>query len=157
MAVDERAANVIKQRRSFRNWLASYKIEVPFFIHKRELLLFHQEIEDDIIRVIRRESDLLGPLKFSYTMLVYLKKDTNRGEEHVEHFFRQDIPSLLNAFNTRTVKGMLKIEINKMRETAAGWVERGSGWAIDRIMTVYLDFTRYNPIKAALTSLFLQN
>ena len=61
-------------------------MQVPFFIYKRDLLLFHNEIEDELIRVIREESDALCPLKFSYTMLVDLKKDTNIGEEHVEYF-----------------------------------------------------------------------
>ena len=80
-------------------------------------------------------------------MLVDLKKDTNRGEEHVENLLRQETPILLNAFNLQTVKEKLNVEINKKRGVVAGWVERGSGWAIDRIITVYIDFARYNPIR----------
>ena len=121
-------------------------MQVPFFIYKRDLLLFHNEIEDELIRVIRQESDVLGPLKFGYTMLVDLKKDTNRGE-NVENFLRQEAPILVNDFNPRTVKEKLNVEINKKREVVAGWVERGSGWIIDRIMTVYLDFARHNPTR----------
>ena len=113
MAVDEWAALFIKQKHGFWNWLASYKMQIPFFILKQDLILFHNEIEDELIRVIRQESDALGPLKFSYTMLVDLKKDTNRGKEHVEYFSRQEAPMLLNAFYPRIVKEKLTVEINK--------------------------------------------
>ena len=122
--MDEWTSTFIKQNRGFRNWVTSHKIQVPFFIFKRVLLLFHHEIEDELIRVIRQESDELGPLKFSYTMLVDLKKDANRGEEHVENLLRQATPILLNAFNPRIVKEKLNVEINKKREVVAGWVER---------------------------------
>ena len=135
------------QNRGFQNWFLSYKMQVSFFIYKRDLLLFHNEIEDELIKAIRQESDALSPLKLSYTVLVDLKKDTNRGEEHVEYFSRQGIPILLNAFNPRTVKEMLNVEINKKGEVVAGWVERGSRWTIDRIKTVYIDFARYDPIR----------
>ena len=146
-AMDEWTSPFIKQNRGFRDWLVSYKLQVPFFIYRRDLLLFHNEIEDELFRVIRHESDTLGLLKFSYTMLVDLKKDTNRGEEHVEHFSRQEIPILLNAFNPGTVKEKLNVEINKKREVVAGWEERGSGWTIDRIKTVDTDFGRHYPIR----------
>ena len=59
--MDEWTSVFIKQNRGFRDWLVSYKMQVPFFVHKRDLLLFHREIEDQLIRVIRQESDLLGP------------------------------------------------------------------------------------------------
>ena len=157
VAMDEWAAPFIKQYPGFQNWLVSYKMQVPFFIFKRDLLLFHNEIEDELIRVVRQESDALGPLKFSYTMLVDLKKDTNRGEEHVENFLRQETPILLNGFNPRTVKEKLNVEINKKREVVVGWVERGLGWAIDRIMTVYLDFARHNPTRGGTYIPLLQN
>ena len=60
-------------------------------------------------------------------MLVDLKRDTNRGEEHVENFSRQETSILLNAFNQQTVKEKLNVEINKKREVVAGWVVRGLG------------------------------
>ena len=81
--MDELAAPFIKQNHGFQNWLVSYKMQVPFYIYKRDLLLFHNEIEDELIRVIRQESDPPGPLKFSYTMLVEVKSGIS--EEDYEH------------------------------------------------------------------------
>ena len=137
----------VKQNRGFQNWLVSYKMQIPAYLHEKDLLVFHQRIENELLKVIREESNELGPLKFSYTMLAKLTKDTNRGEENVENILRQEVPILPNAFNRVTVKEKLNTETNKKREVVAGWAERGSGWTIERILTVYLDFSRNNPIR----------
>ena len=120
---------------------------IPADLYEKDLLVFHNKIGYELLRVIRQESNYLGSLKFSYTMLVKLKKDTNKGEENVESFLRQEFPILLNAFKQATVKGKLVAEINKKRETIVGWVERGSVWIVDGILTVFLDFSRNDPIR----------
>ena len=79
----------ITQNRGFKNWLVSYKMFIPPCLHEKDFLVFHRKIEDELLKVIREESNELGPLKFNYTMLVKLRKDTNKGEEDVESFLRQ--------------------------------------------------------------------
>ena len=54
----------------------------------------------EVLRVIQNESNALGPLKYKLAVLLKLKKQTNRGEEEIEFFLRQD-PTLLNAFDVK--------------------------------------------------------
>ena len=68
-------------------------------LHK-DLRLFHRRIRGEVLRVIQNESNALGPLKYKLAVLLKLKKQTNRGEEEIEFFLRQD-PTLLNAFDVK--------------------------------------------------------
>ena len=138
---------LVKQNRGFQHCLVSYKMQIPDDYQYSDLLIFYKEIENELIRAIRQESNDLGPLKFSYTMLVKLRKTTNRGEENVENFLRQEFPIVLSTFNRHNVKELLPAEINRKKGKIAGWVERGSGWVVDSIQKVYLDFARNVPIR----------
>lgn len=147
MAMDELVEPFIKQNNSYKGWLNSYKMEIPPFIIRRDLRLFLQEIEGELIRIIRDEAEALRSLKFSFTMQIELIKNTNRGEEKVKYYTRQVNPTILNAFSTQKAKEKLKAELDKIIERLANWVENGSGWAVDRIGKAYLDFSRYNPLR----------
>ena len=83
---------------------------------------------------------LLGPLSSNSQLCLNLKKQTNRGEEEVRYFTRQKNPTILNAFNVQTVTEKLNTELKRQMEEPANWVERGSGWTVGGISTVYLDF-----------------
>ena len=76
---------------------------------------------DEFIRVISKEANALGPLKLSLTMQIELIKDTNRGEEKVKYYTRQDNPMILNAFSTQTAKEKLNAELDKIAEKLANW------------------------------------
>ena len=94
--------NFEKQNRGYQNRLHSYKMVIPFDLYENDLLVFHHIIEDELLRVIREESNDLGPLKLSYTMLVKLKKETNRGEEMlISSFFEIDFEIKSNAKKSR--------------------------------------------------------
>ena len=75
------AWRVVKQNRTFDDYIANYKMEALFFNFEGDLLNFDREIEDELLRVLRRESLVLGPIKFSYDLSVELVKDTANGEE----------------------------------------------------------------------------
>ena len=79
--------------------------------------------------------------------MVELGKDTANGEEYVDNYLSQKDPMLLNRFNQRIVKEEMRAEIDRKNEVVAGWVERGSGWAIHRIKAAYLHIGKHRPIK----------
>ena len=89
----------VKQNRTFDDYIANYKMEVPFFNMQRDLLNFNREFEDELLRVLRQESLVLGPIKFSYDLSVELVKNTANGEEYVDNYLSQKDPMLLNRFN----------------------------------------------------------
>ena len=100
----------IKQGHGFQTWLHSYRMDVNFPELNQDLRLFHKEIRGEVLRVIHNESEALGPLKFKLTTLLKLKKQTNRGEEHVKYFTRQVNPTILNVFNAQAVNEKLNAE-----------------------------------------------
>ena len=51
--------------------------------------------------------------------------------ERIDHYFRKEDP----------------IVINSIKEEVARWVNMGSGWVIDSVKTVYVDFARYQAIR----------
>ena len=123
-------------------------MEVYFPELNQDLRLFHKKKGGKVLRVIQNESNALGPLKFKLTTLLKLKKQTNRGEEEVRYFTRQENPAIpLNVFNVQTVTEKLNTELKKQIEELANWVETGSGWTVGGISMAYIDFSRYNPLR----------
>ena len=114
----------------FQNWLHSYRMDVHFPELNQDLRLFHKKIKGEVLKVIYNESKAPGPLKFKLTMLLKLKKQTNRGEEHVKYFTRQGNPTILSTFNAQAVNEKLNAELGKQIEELANWVETGSGWVL---------------------------
>ena len=139
----------IKQGHGFKNWLHSYKMEVHFAELHQDLRLFHKKIRirSEVLRVIHNESEALGALKYKLTVLIKLKKQTNKGEKEFDFFSRQENPTLLNAFNLQAVTEKLNTELERQIEELANRAERGSGWVVGRISKSYLDFSRYNPLR----------
>ena len=50
-------------------------------------------------------------------------------------------------FNAGEITRQLDDIVNSILEEVARWVNMGSGWVIDRIMSVCLDIARYQPIR----------
>ena len=79
--------------------------------------------------------------------MIRVKKLTDIGEEGFDFFIRQENPTLLNAFSVQTVTEKLNTELERQIEELENRVERGSGWVVGGILKLYLDFSRYNPIR----------
>ena len=101
----------------------------------------------DVLRIIHNESKALGPPKFKLTALIKVKRQTDIGEEGFDFFIRQENPTLLNTFNVQAETEKLNTELERQIEELANRVERGSGWVVGGILKLYLDFSRYNPIR----------
>ena len=133
--------------RAFGGWIRGYKMSVPVDHPTRDLSLFYQEIKQSAVRIIGREIMDLGPVKFNFTFRIHLTKETSNGTEQIDHYFRQDVPNNATIFNPPEIIQDLDTVVNTIKEQVARWVQNGSGWVINRIMTVYLDFARYEPIR----------
>ena len=93
--MNELQESFAKQGHGLQNWLRSYKMEIYFPELYQDLRQFHRRIRGEVLRVIQNESNALGPLKFKLTVLLILKKRTNRGEEEVTYFTRQENSTIL--------------------------------------------------------------
>ena len=137
----------IKANQGYHDWLSSYHLDVPNNIANKDLIIFNAVILPELLRVIKEESEQLGPLKFKYTIVANIKKLTNEGEVHETCYLHQEAPILSNAFNQKDVERKLKARINELKEKLAEWTERGSGWIYNGLKSVYLDFSRNDPIR----------
>ena len=114
---------------------------------KRDLRQFHREIRGEVLRVIRNELNLLGPVKFRLTGLITLRKQIDLGGDELSFFTRPENPILLNAYNALAITEQLNAALERQLEELAGWVERGSGWVVNAIEIFYLYFARNDPIR----------
>ena len=55
------------QARAFREYLHSYKMDVPLGFGTGGLDVFHKKITPELLRVIEESVNNLGPIKVSYT------------------------------------------------------------------------------------------
>ena len=141
-------ADFIKQPHGFQRWLNSYKMNVPFHELKRDLRHAHMEIRGDVLEIIRKELNDLGPIKFRLTALVWLRKEEeDLGGDQLSYFTRQEHRILINTYNLRAIVAQLNAALNRQLEALAGWTERGSGWTMYGIEKFYIDVARNDPLR----------
>ena len=140
-------SNFVKQRHGFQNWLNSYKTDVLLPELHRDLRQYHREIRGEVLRIIRIELNALGPVKIRLTALIRPRKQIDLGGDELGFFTRQENPILINAYNAQAITEQLNAVLERQLEELANWVERGSGWVVEAIEKVYLDFARHDPIR----------
>ena len=113
----------------------------------RDLRQYHREIRGEILRIIRNELNALGPVKFRLTALIRLSKQIDLGGDELGFFTRQENPILINAYNAQAITEQLNAVLERQLEELANWVEKGSGWVVEAIEKVYLDFARHDLIR----------
>ena len=71
----------------------------------------------------------------------------NNKRQTMEHYFQENQPHIFN----RHSQAQIKIEFDRFVETMKGeieaWSARGSGWVLERIMVVYVNVARYQPLR----------
>ena len=45
------------------------------------------------------------------------------------------------------IKGALNQAFPRIQETLEKWTQRGSGWVVDQVLTLWLDIARYQPLR----------
>ena len=45
------------------------------------------------------------------------------------------------------IKGALNQAFSRIQETLEKWTQRGSGWVVDQVLTLWLDIARYQPLR----------
>ncbi|MEW8444567.1 MAG: hypothetical protein AB2661_11820, partial [Candidatus Thiodiazotropha sp.] len=100
---------------------------------------FMQEVEPRIHDKLEEEILALNGIKFQLALRVQLRKDNPDGsEEYTDPVLRHKQEALLQALN----KAILHLV-----ELLEKWTQRGSGWVVDRVQTLWLDIARYQPLR----------
>ena len=111
---------------------------------------FLKEVRPQIKKKLIKELLDLGGIKFQLALKVQLQKESPDGtEEFTDPVLHHKQEALLQASE---IKEALDKAIPHLLELLEKWTQRGSGWVVDRVQTLWLDIIRYQPLRGAHTS-----
>ena len=94
---------------------------------------------------LEEEIQALNGVKFQLALKVSLRKDGPDGaEELMEPVLRHKQEALLQPSE---IGGALDAAEARLLETLEKWTQRGSGWVVDRVVTLWIDIARYQPLR----------
>ena len=106
---------------------------------------FLQEVEPQIHDKLEEEILALNGIMFQLALNVQLRKDNPDGsEEYTNPVLRHKQEALLQASE---INEDLNKAIPHLLELLEKWTQRGSGWVVDRVQTLWLDIARYQPLR----------
>ena len=92
---------------------------------------------------LEEEIKALNGVKFQLALKVQLRKDNPDGsEEYVSPVLRHKQEA---AMQNSEIDGTLNQALPAIQETLEKWTQRGSGWVVDQVETIWLDIARYQP------------
>ena len=108
---------------------------------------FLDDARPQIRKKLTEEVVALKGVKFQLALKVSLRKDRPDGaEEYTDPVLRHKQETLLGA-SELTRRETLDKAFPHILELLEKWTQRGSGWAVDRVETVWLDIARYQPLR----------
>ena len=106
---------------------------------------FVQEVEPRIHDKLEEEILALNGTKFQLALKIQLRQDNPGGsEEYTDPVLRHRQDALLQASE---INEDLNKAIAHLLELLEKWTQRGSGWVVDGVQTLWLDIARYQPLR----------
>ena len=94
----------------------------------------HQKLVEEVLA--------LNGVKFQLALKVQLRKNNPDGSEEYTD------PVLRHKQQVVEIDKALNKEFHTIQETLEKWIQRGSGWVVDKVMTLRLDIARYQPLRS---------
>ena len=92
---------------------------------------------------LEEEIEALNGVKFQLALKAQLRKDNpDGGKEYVSPVMRHKQEA---ALQNSEIDGALNQALPAIQETLEKWTQRGSGWVVDWVETLWLDIARYQP------------
>ena len=111
-------------------------------------LSFLEGVRPQIRQKLTEEILALKGIKFQLALRVQLRKDrSDGGEEYTDPIIRHKQETILQAAGTAEINEVLDKVFPHILETLEKWTQRGSGWVVDHVSTLWLDIARYNPLR----------
>ena len=92
-----------------------------------------------IAGIVRRQ----GSMKVSSTYNVTLRKYFGDRDEVIAFFFSKREPPIITTTNVDEIARKLYSVLNRVNEQLEQFVQNGSGWVVDRVRDLYINFARY--------------
>ena len=111
-------------------------------------LTFLEGVRPQIRQKLTEEILAIKGVKFQLALKVQLRKDRpDGGEEYTDPVIRHKQETLLRAAGTAEINEVLDKAFPHILETLEKWTQRGSGWVVDHVCTLWLDIARYQPLR----------
>ncbi len=121
-------------------------------------LTFLEGVRPQIRQKLTEEILAIKGVKFQLALRVQLRKDrSDGGEEYTDPIIRHKQETILQAAGTAEINEVLDKAFPHILETLEKWTQRGSGWVVDHVSTLWLDIARYKPLRGgSYTSRYLR-
>ena len=133
------------------NSLKTYQMIIPS--QYKDPVLFFTDVKSLLLDKITDELSALSSLKYSIGLEVIFRKD-NPGGTHTytdppSRFYTKQEAVIFNrdTFNQDEIN--LDVATSTIIERIEEFVQNGSGWKIDSLTTLWIDFAKYEPIKGS--------
>ena len=111
-------------------------------------LTFLEGVRPQIRQKLTEEILALKGVKFQLALNIHLRKDrSDGGEEYTNPIIRHKQETILQAAGTAEINEVLDNAFPHILETLEKWTQRGSGWVVDHVSTLWLDIARYQPLR----------
>ena len=111
----------------------------------KDLLKFFQKMKTRHFNVCEHEVAVLKSVKIQFGLLVRFYMNRDEEVRHMEHYFKQKAPIILNEHNIDTLNHMINQWVDEMKGEIEAWSQRESGWVLDDILKAYINVARYQP------------
>ena len=106
---------------------------------------FFNEVSPLLLHKVKYELEVLGGLKYAIGFEVLLRKDNADGTSTYTDPSSRFYTTQKAVLNEDEIN--LDEQIAHILEKIENFVQNGSGWKVDSLMTLWLDFAKYEPIK----------
>ena len=129
------------------DFLRGWQMNVPQGLGA-DPLTFLEGVRPQIRQKLTEEILAIKGVKFQLALKVQLRKDRpDGGEEYTDPVIRHKQETLLRAAGTAEINEVLDKAFPHILETLEKWTQRGSGWVVDHVCTLWLDIARYQPLR----------
>ena len=106
---------------------------------------FLEGVRPQIQAKLEEEIEALNGVKFQLALKVQLRKDNPDGsEEYMSPVMRHKQEA---ALQNSEIDAALNQAFPAIQETLEKWTQRGSGWVVHQVETLWLDIARYQPLR----------
>lgn len=133
----------VLKAKACRGYLKTFEMTIP--IELVDVILFLKEIHPLNENVLRTELNN-GPVKWSFVLIIDMIKET---PDNVKHQDANFVSKATVVLNEHEIAGVLQSAYDKISESIEAYINKGSGWRINKIVKAEIHTAKYNPLKGS--------
>lgn len=132
----------------FEKWLRVWGMDVSReYENNNDLLAFGRETKVKFTDLVEYEIMKLKNVKVSFGLEVKFLIERNGETEYMKHYFQEKELHVFNKHDEKLIKQEFERFIEKAKGEIQAWSVKGSGWVFEKIMVVYVNVGRYQPLR----------